>query len=190
MVDRLPLPFDRYAGQRPTFVGPNERGQFVRVSAAAPPFNGGHAGRFGGVQDEQQGPAAAARGAFDGMDNIFPGGADFWAAGGPACGSPGTTGNAFPNMAPRQTHQPPTWEAVIRKMWHVSSYLKTYRQPDMFGTMPDCVALRTATSIELVTEPAAVAFLLTNEMGLAHVSWKQRECSSLGPVTEYSLRLQ
>jgi hypothetical protein len=161
------------------------------MAAAAPPFaGGGHAGLFGVVQDQQQGPAAAARGAFGGMDNIFPGGANFWAAGGPAFGAPGSPGPTFPNMAPRQPPQPPEWEAVIRKVWRNTSDSKDHLQPSIFGTTPGCLTFRTATSIELVTEPAAVAFLLTIEMGLAHVSWKQRKCASLGTVTTYSLRLQ
>ncbi len=52
------------------------------------------------------------------------------------------------------------------------------------------LAARTATSksLELVSSPEAVAFLLTQELGVAHVSWKQSE--GLLPMTSYTLRLE
>ena len=142
------------------------------------------------MQHQQQGHAAAARGTVGGMEHIFPGGVNFVAEAPAQSAAPGTPAAVFPFMTPKQPPRPSKWEAVIRKVWQLSSDPKTYMQPSISGTTPGWLTFSTATSVELVTEPAAVAYLLTNEMGLAHVSWKQRECPSLGTVIVYSLRLQ
>ena len=42
----------------------------------------------------------------------------------------------------------------------------------------------------LITHPAAICFLLTDVLGVAHASWEQRKDPIRGDVTEYTLRLE
>ena len=46
----------------------------------------------------------------------------------------------------------------------------------------------TCTALELASQPAAVAFLLTQELGVAYVSWEQS--GGLLPTTTYTLRIE
>jgi len=107
---------------------------------------------------------------------------------GPRAASPSPNA-AFPSFLPPRQPQPELpVEAVI-----ICKGSKTAASPLLPSEMANGSTwspARTATSnsLELVSSPAAVAFLLTQELGVAHVSWKQSE--GLLPMTSYTLRLE
>ena len=150
------------------------------MHAAGPFGSAAPAGLFG--SEQQQGRSAAAHGAGRSMDHIFPSG--FTVA------TPVQLAAALQFRTIFQSPGPTKWETVIRKTWQLSADPKACLRLDLSLSPPDWLTVSTATSVELVTQPAAVAFLLTDDMGLAHVRWKRRECPTLSTVITYALRLQ
>ena len=89
---------------------------------------------------------------------------------------------------------PGEWDAIkIRK---VNCQEKLALGPRVMESSPEvdsivwCPPRSTPGSAEaLITQPAAIALLMTDILGVAHVSWEQRKGPFGGDVTQYSLRL-
>ena len=100
---------------------------------------------------------------------------------------------AFPSfLRPQQPQQELPMEAVI--ICTGSKTAKTAANPflphEMAKGSTRSPPIRTAicSATALVSSPAAVAFLLTQELGVAHVSWTHTE--GVLPPTSYTLRLE
>ena len=98
-----------------------------------------------------------------------------------------------PVLTPRE------WDAiVIRKIAGESAGCIVLPGPESFNNVdsiawcpPRSTADRTPGSAEaLISKPAAIAFLLTDILGVAHVSWKQRRCPHRGDITRYKLQME
>ena len=157
---------------------------------AAAQASGLRAGAHILVQGQQHANPAARR-RVDAMDHIRPGIGNLWNTPSPPPPPASPAPNAaFPNFLPkRQPEQQPTLEALIicKGSKPASSLQLPYEM--VTGALSSPQRSTTCSSLALITQPWAVAFLLTHEMGVAHVGWKQSEGLG-GPKTSYSLRLE